>query len=178
MQFNFKYLAMLTLLVTSFSCKDALEKLLTFSFNQQASFEIPASSIVDIPLTIPTPDISSSSNSEFSKNGTSKELVKNIRLTALNLMIDSPADADFGFLKSVEIFLDADGLDPIKIAFQDDVPDEIGDFLALNTVDQNIDAYIKQDKFNLEIKAVTDEVITQNIAITAFMTFQVTADPF
>lgn len=170
--------AVLLLLVTSFSCKDALEKLLTFSFNQQASFEIPASTLIDVPLRVPTPEISSSSNSEFSKNGTSTDLVKNIQLTGLNLMIDTPTDADFGFLNSIEIFLEAEGLDPIRIAFKDDIPDEIGDFLALNTVDQNIDAYIKQDKFWLEVKAVTDEAITQNISITAFMAFQVTADPF
>ena len=62
--------------------------------------------------------------------GSSMDKIESVELTDLDLRITSPTGKDFQFLNSVELYMNAEGLDEIKVAWKDDVPATIGDVLS------------------------------------------------
>lgn len=166
----------LIVLMTS-GCKD-LDKLTQFNMEFNQSFVIPASTGVNLPFNIMTPDVQTNSSSTFSNNKTRKDLVDEIKLTKLELTITSPANADFSFLKSVSIYISAPGLTETKIAYKDEVPTNAGTLLALDVSGVDLKEYIKADKFSLRLNTVTDELLASDHTLNARSNFFVNAKIF
>lgn len=162
-------------IITFSSCNEA-EKLLTFNIKTEADIVIPSTIGINTPLSIPTPDISTNSQQEFSNNDTKKELVKDVKLTTLSLQIIKPANETFGFLKKITIFIKAEGLPEKKLAYLDPVPDNTGNTIQLKPTNEKLDEYVKADAFSIRTEAVTDKGVFQDIEIKAKMNFKVTAD--
>jgi len=152
-----------------------IDELTKFNMNYDQSVTIPSSTGINLPFDMFTPDTETNSESEFSVNDTRKDLIEEIKLTKLELIITSPGEADFSFLKSIEVYISAEGLDEIKIAYNNDVPENVGNELDLDTSDVDLKEYIKKDKFNLRLNTVTDEVISQDHEIDVKSTFFVDA---
>jgi len=83
-------------------------------------------------------------------------------LKELSLTLTSPASSNFSFLNSIEIFLKADGLSEIKIAWKDEVPANTDDYLELETTKTDLKEYIKKDNFILRVNTVTDKLLTSD----------------
>ena len=161
-------------LVLTFSCK----KLLTFDISDSTTTTVDANILpFQLPVELPTPDVTTNSESEFAQNDTKVELVKEIILKRLALTITSPSDKTFSFLKSIEIYISADGEDETKIAWNNDVQSNAKS-IELETTTAALDKYVKKDKYKLRTKVVTKETLTQSVDIKIDFTFQVTADPF
>ena len=96
-------------------------------------------------------------------------------LTDLRLTVTSPTTGDLGFLKSVTIYIKADGLSEIEVASSGEVSGTIGKTLELTTTDYNLMEYIKKDSFTLKVTVVTDEVITEDHEIAVDANFFVDA---
>ena len=154
----------------------ALDKLLTFTISDQYSFTIPKAFPIGIPVSISTPDIASSSSAEFKNNGTSADLVKDVKLSELKLTITDPTTKTFSFLKSIRVYI-SDGTDEIELAYLDNI-NSTTNTISLTTTDNKLDKYIKASSYKLRFLAVTKETLTTDVLVKSDMKFKVTANPF
>jgi len=157
-----------------FGC-DEIDKLTQFQMDYEASITLDAATDLSVPFEIGTPDIPTYSVSTFAANETRKELVEQIKLTKLDLYLSSPEKSDLGFIKSIEVFIQAEGLEKTRIAWAEEVPDAVADYLSLNVSNTDLKEYIKLDNFSLRVETVTDEVITTDHDIKIESTFFVDA---
>ena len=153
---------------------DKVDDLTKFDLTYKSKVVIPASTGIDLPFDVLTPDMETDSESQFEVNDTRKDLIEEIKLTELQMVITSPTDADFSFLKSIEVYISADGLDEIKIA-EKRVDEDAGSTLDVDVLDVDLKEYIKKDKFNLRLNTVTDEAIGSDHEIDVNSTFFVDA---
>lgn len=157
---------------------EALEDLVRFNYTDQVSFTLPPTTPGIFPV-VNTPEVQSSGKQSFEQNNTQAKYVKTAYLTDLVLTIQKPDNKNFTFLKSIEIFIDANGEEKQLIASKYDIDNSVGNILALDTeASVNLKPYIVADGYSIEVKAVSDETTNQEIEITSDMTFSVTADVF
>ncbi|ADR21439.1 hypothetical protein MATR_09320 [Marivirga tractuosa] len=163
------------LFFSSCDIQEKLDKIATFDIRNSAEFTVPSASGINIPLDFPTPDINTSSEQSFENNNTSANLVENVNLTDLKLTITSPDGRTFSFLKSLEIYIHNNSEGSTLIAEIQDIPDNVGSVLDLQTTEANLDEYIKEDSYSLQFEAVTDETTNSETDISAEMIFEVKA---
>jgi len=163
------------LIIFSIISCEKLAELTRFNLDYDSSVVIPSSSGVDLPFNIFTPDVETNSESEFAVNDTRKDLIEEIILTQLDLTLTSPSDGDFSFLKSIEVFISADGVDEEKIAWNENVSADVGSYLILETADIDLQEFIKADNFSLRVNTVTDEFIATDHHIDIHSVFFVDA---
>lgn len=169
-----KNLLVLSLFILFIQC-ETLDKLTQFNIHNQSEFTINATTVVDTPFDVYTPDITTNSTSEFSNNNTNANLVESIKLKSLNLRITTPADGNFNFLKSARIFISASGLDEVEIAHIYDLTDDDLTLINLDTTGAELKAYVKKDSYTLRVETVTDQVVTQDHTIETNAVFRVDA---
>lgn len=156
------------------SC-DKLDELTKFDMEYSQRATIPSSAGIDLPFDVFTPEIETNSESTFEVNDTRKDLIEEIKLTELEMVIISPDDADFSFLNSIEVYISADGLEEIKIAYLEEVADDAGSVITLDTSDTDLKEYIKSDEFSLRLNTVTDELMSTDHELEVNSTFFVDA---
>lgn len=156
------------------SCKK-VDKLTQFTmdFDQQVIIEAPVPIPIGVLPNIPTPAISTNSDSVFENENTHKDLVEEAILEELSLHVVDPDGATFSFLESIEVYMSAEGLDEVLIAFNNQVPPEA--YIELEPVGQDLKEYIKKDEIVLSVKVVTDEIILQDHTIDIHTEFYIDA---
>ena len=169
-----KYIFIVSVFTLFLSC-DKLDELTKFDLEYSQRVTIPSSSGIDLPFDIFTPEMETDSESKFAVNDTRKDLIEEITLTELELIIISPDNADFSFLNSIEVFISAEGLEEIQIASLDEVPEDSGNKILLNTSDTDLKEYIKKDEFSLRLHTVTDELMSTDHELEVNSTFFVDA---
>jgi hypothetical protein len=152
-----------------------LDELTKFDIDYNESVTIPANTIINLPIELMSPDVETNSEEVFSQNNTQADRVESVILKNARLTITSPNGKTFSFLKSVEVYLNADGLPETKIAEKQDIDDAIGSELTLDTFGNDLSEFIKKDKFRIRVKTVTDEAITSEVHIDIACTFFVDA---
>lgn len=170
-----KYFLVLVLVVSTLISCSEIDELTKFTMDYDSSMTIPSSTGINLPFVLNTPQMETNSESEFESNNTHKDLIEDIRLRVLDLTIVSPDNEDFSFLESISIYIVADGLEELEIAFNENVAETAGKVLKLQTMDVDIKEYIKKDKFSLKVQAVTDEVIASDYKIDIHSEFFVDA---
>jgi hypothetical protein len=150
-------------------------KLTQFNIEYNETVVIPSFTGINLPINIFTPDVKSNSESTFAVNDTRKDLVKEIKLIKLNLTLTSPSNGNFGFLKSIEIFISADGLSEKKIAWKENIPTNVDKFIELETTKTDLKEFIKQDEFKLRLNIIVDELLTSDHYIDVHSIFLVDA---
>ena len=173
---NYKRLILLIgIFATVSSCK-LLDKLTQFNmeFNQQVS--IPSSTVINLPINIETEDTETNSETTFEINDTKKDLIEEILLKQIDLTITTPSNKNFDFLKSVSIYISAEGLQELKVAWLDEIPDNVGNTLDLEKTSSDLKEYIKKDEFRLRLNTTTDQIITTNYDINIHTVFKVDAN--
>lgn len=160
------------------SCKK-LRDLATFTINNTSYTTIPSGGIVNLPFQLFTPDVQTNSAQEFSTNKTEAKLVRTAFLKALTLSIYEPEQANFDFLRSVEVFISADNLEEKRIAVKTDIPQTGLKSILVNT-DSSVDLkeYIKGDSYNLRIQVVTRQLPGSDITLRIQSAFEVEANVF
>ncbi len=173
---SFTILALVMVLALAACNSELLNQATTFRYPSEVSFTIPSTPSIVQPLFLVSNDVQASSSQEFKNNNTSVNMVKNVALEKLSLSIVNPQQQTFRFLKSIKIFIVAEGLPEIEIASNENVPADAGQTLELTTTKANLDSYIKKDRYRLRNQVVLREPTTQNIDARANMVFKVTAD--
>jgi hypothetical protein len=157
------------------SC-DKIDDLLTFYIDEEEMIKI--NSGFPVGALIPLTPIAVTTNSEetFKNNKTRAELVKDVSLNKLTLTIADPTDENFNFLKNIEIYLSNDKGEETKIAYLDQVPQNVSS-ITLKSTNAKLDKYIKGETYSVRTKASVGKPISRDISIKAAMRFKVTADP-
>lgn len=154
----------LSFLFFTFSC-DKIDDLTKFDITYNQEITIPSSSLISLPFSVFTPETTTNSASTFESNNTNKDLIEDIRLTALNLDILTPNDGNFNFLKSIEVFISSENFPERKIAWKENIEETNSSTLSLETLDEDIQEYIKEDTYTLRVETVTDETIKEDYKI-------------
>ena len=143
------------------SCK----KLVSFDMDFNDNVTIPANSLINIPFELPLVQSNTNSEQSSSNNGTSSKYISKVALKGLDLNIVNPSNANFNFLKSVEVFLAGPDLPEIRIAYNTDVPATDLQTVALMTEDMDLKEYIKKETYTIKVKVTTDENLTEDTEI-------------
>lgn len=159
-----------------FTACDELSELLRFNIPISHEFTIPANNVVTLPPLMIN-GIPTNSSSTFEDNGTAKDLVKEVRLEEVKLTITGPSQADWDFVDDIEVYINTAGEDEILIASIENAPNDGSAVLELNTVDSDLDAYIKKDEFDLRFVINADGQVSYNTEVRNEMKFSVKADP-
>lgn len=157
-------MVLLSLCIGLASCK-ALKELTTFYITYSENVTIAKITAVNLPIDIATPDIVTNSEATFAANKTRKDLIDEVKLRQAKLIVTIPSDGEFSFLKSVAVYISSAGQSETKIAWRDDIPDDVGNELVLLVSDADLKEYIKADKYKLRIKAVTDKLTSQDYTV-------------
>lgn len=190
-----KLLLMLAVLATAgfVACKkdikEVIDELLTFYVEDTQNFDIPAStlSLPGVPkeallyqeLELPPGgyEVTSASQEEFKKQNTAVSLVKDVTLDKLTLRILEPQNSSFKFLKSIKVMMAVEGGEEEEVAYLEDIPDNVGNYIELNSRNKKLDKYLKAEKYKVKTKVVFDEVIEEDLKLETLFRFKVTADP-
>ncbi len=152
-----------------------VDELTQFNMAYKSQITVSPATGLNLPFDLFTPDMETNSESEFAVNDTNKDLIEEITLERLDLVINSPSDQRFDFVKSIEVYMEADGLAEIKIAEATDVPDTVGTELSLTPAGNNLAEYIKKEAFKLRVNIVTDKTINREVKIDVDSEFFVDA---
>ena len=158
---TFRTIILLTALAIVIGLPTACEKLseLTqFTMDYEESIVIPSTIGLNLPFNLATPKIKTNSEEIFEFNNSRKDLAEEVVLEYLTLKITDPADADFSFLRSIEIFLSTESQKEIMVAWIYDIDNSIGNSITLETSAENLVPYIVQDDFTLRFSTVTDKI--------------------
>ncbi|MEJ8757721.1 hypothetical protein WG947_11970 [Pontibacter sp. H259] len=154
---------------------DSIDDLLTFYINEEETIVVesnfPVGLIALDPVTVPT-----NSEETFKNNRTRAELVKDVTLNKLTLTIPEAEGTDFDFLKNIEIYIAADGLNEVKVAFMEEVPRDVKS-LELKLTNAELDEYLKKESYTIRTRAELRSSVVNDVEINAAMRFKVTADP-
>jgi len=156
------------------SC-EKLSELTQFDLTYHTEVTIPASIPVNVPFDIVTPEITTNIEEEFESYNTHKDLIEEIALKELELTITDPADADFDFLNSIEVSIEADDLPEKTIAWKDNIPEDGLKSLTLDVSGEDIKDYLFADSFKLKISTKTDQVLSEDVTIDVKTVFHVDA---
>ena len=162
------------LLLVCNSCKK-IDQFTQFSMDFNNEIVIPSSTGISLPINLLTPELETNSESTFEVNDTRKDLIEEIRLTSLILTLNAPNNADFSFLESISVYMNAQDLPEVEIAWEDDVPDNAGNQISLNVSNEDFKEYIKKDEFSLRVNTITDEILTSDHQIDIASSFFIDA---
>jgi len=162
------------LLLVCNSCKK-IDQFTQFSMDFNNEIVIPSSTGISLPINLLTPELETNSESTFEVNDTRKDLIEEIRLTSLILTLNAQDNADFSFLESISVYMNAQDLPEVEIAWEDDVPDNAGNQISLNVSNEDFKEYIKKDEFSLRVNTITDEILTSDHQIDIASSFFIDA---
>lgn len=149
---------------------------ITFSILLNAETVIPSSTGINLPINLISPDLTTNSSSSFEANQTTPSLVREITLAELRLKIKSPDQTTFDFLRTVRVYMSADGMAEREIAFLENIPTDGARSIQLNTdVETNFKDYIVQESVNLRVQATTRQIVTSDTRIEILPQFEVRA---
>lgn len=169
-----KRLFFLLVLCLFYSCESG-DIYKDFEVDYAYTFQIPASSMISLPLDLFGGERESNEETQFEINDTRKDLLEEVFLKSFHIEILSPQGENFDFLKSVSFYLDAASLPEILVAEKDPVPDNVFNEINFSVGGENLADYLKADAFDIRANMVTDEERTQEIEVRAFATFDVRA---
>lgn len=158
------------------SC-DAIDDLLSFTISNETSIQIKSNSVVNLPVEIETPEVTTNSSSEFKNNKTNAGLVKDVKLKSLKLTITNPDAKTFTFLKSIHLYIATTDSNEIELAYLDNI-NSTTNTIDLISTNARLDQYIKADKYKIRTQITLKETLTKDVTVKADMKFRVTADPF
>ncbi|MGB1017855.1 MAG: hypothetical protein ACPGVH_02195 [Chitinophagales bacterium] len=152
------------LLISMVSC-NKLDKLTQFNIDYKETVTVPGNTIISLPFDLDDQELETNSSTSFENNNSNKDLVEKATLTKMQLDHKSPSSGDLSFIESISIFLEADGLPEIKIAWKDVVPENVGKTLDLDLTDADLKDYVKKDDLRIRINSVIDEALSQDQVI-------------
>lgn len=156
------------------SC-DAVDELTKFDLDYTTNYTIESNTIIDTPLDIITPEVTTNSETEFESNDTRKDLIESIKLKTMTLTLKSPSDGNFNFINEISIYIKAEGLAEQIIASGIDLPENGAQQLTLGVDNVELKEYIKKDSYSLRVNTVTDGAITRDHNIDIRTVFRVDA---
>ena len=153
-----KYLFAAFILLQFLTSCDSLNKLTKFKLPFTRSINLPALPFTVVGASVQTPDIKTNIDSVLTSLNLTSDLVQSVSLKKMDLTLTDSTGGDLTFLKSISIYICATGLDDVKIAGIDSVPDNTGSSLSLAVESTDLKNFILKDEFQLKIITTTDKI--------------------
>jgi hypothetical protein len=169
-----RFFLIILLSISINSCKK-VDKFTQFNIDYTVNLAFNSGVPINVPIDILIPPKETNSSATFEANDTRKDKIEQINLTKMYLQITSPPNEDFSFLDEVEIYIKANGLSEISLAFKKDISNSTGNYLELTVNGNDFKEYIKKDSFEIRVRAVFDEQVLNDINVKCFMQFFVDA---
>jgi hypothetical protein len=171
-----KLILVALLAVAAVSCEKGNLGVVTFDVTQDGTFTYPPNNgILDL-LSITTPAIKSTWKGQFENNNTDADKLQEMKLKTSELTITAPGGQTWKFLKSMEIWIKAEGLQETKVAFNNNIDENVGQTLVLTPIDVDLKPFAQKDEFELTIKTQARETTSEKIEGNIHMVFKVKAD--
>lgn len=161
------------LLIIPFLTLSCKRKVTEFKVNDTTEFIVPSSIILLTPLTIIGKESTVDFEEEFKNNDTRAKYLKEVKLEELLLTITAPQGKTFSFLRSVSIYISADGLDEILLASKENIDNSVGNQLYLQPTAENLVEYVKKNDYKVRCQVITDETTYQDITIRGDFKFYI-----
>ncbi len=162
-------------LIFIFSGCEIIDELTHFDIEYNYTFTIPAFGGVNLPEEIESSNVENDTESTFEINDTRKDLVERAMLKKFNVAILEPTDGNFSFLNKIEIFVETDVLDAKLIAWKDNIPTDIGNFLEMETTSSDLKKYLTSDAIRVRLKTTTSSPLTEDLLLDLKSTVEVDA---
>lgn len=169
------FLLLMAVAISAFSGCKLIDDLRTFDLDYATEFTIPSSSIINLPISLPTPNITTNTEQRFQDEGIESAWVESVKLTGLTVTIVSPQGEDFSFLENISLYMNTSGQPEVLIADKIPVPANAGSSFSMDVKGVDLYPYISQNDFTLRISATTDETTTQDVTFRADMVIEVKA---
>lgn len=170
-----KTLIFACLVVFSSACEKAKEGV-TFTLSTRSEITIPSSTGLNLPINLLSPDITTNANSSFESNRTTPALVREIKLSRLDINILSPNQTTFDFLRTLRVYMSAPDLPEVELASAVDIPADGRRSLELSVdKDTNFKEYIVKDRISLRVQATTRQLVTSDTKLEVLPAFEVRA---
>ena len=154
---------------------EKINQLTVFDLEYNTQITIQSVVGINLPFNLASPNITTNSESSFEINDTRKDLIEEVILKELKLFISVPEDGDFSFLESIEIYISSEGLEEKLIAWNESVDSEAGNIIELDTSNDDLQEYIKNDQIALRVKVVTDKLLLTDYTIDINSVFRIDA---
>ncbi len=167
--------SIIAILILFCACK-AIDELTHFDIDYDYTFVLPSYGGINLDnVDITSNDIENSTESTFKNNDTRKDLIEEATLKKFNVTILEPANADFSFLNKVEIFVSTENLVEKLIAWKDNISDNAGNHLELETTSSNLRKYLISDEIRVRLKTTSSEPLTEDLLLDLKSTVEVDA---
>lgn len=173
-----KKLSILLAVLVTFSagCKKA-DDLTKFNMEFNSEVTVPPNTLINLPLDLVTPDMTTNYQETFSANNTRSDLVEAITIDKITISVKSPQGMHLDFLKSITVYISADGIPEKEIASKHDIPDGLTS-LDLDYVSDNLKDFLTKETIRLRVKTITDKTLNQEATLNVFTRFKVDAKIF
>lgn len=168
-------LAVLIMATALLGCKKAKEGI-TFTLSTRSEVVIPSSTGINLPINLISPDVNTNASSSFEANRTTPNLVREIKLSRLELNIMSPNQTTFDFLRSIRLYMTASDLPEVELASAIDIPADGRRSLSLTVNGENdFKSYLTKERINLRVQATTRQLVTSDTRLEVLPAFEVRA---
>ncbi|MBT3384394.1 MAG: hypothetical protein HN778_03045 [Prolixibacteraceae bacterium] len=175
MKQKLKYLLILGLIIFTQSGCEKINQLTVFDLDYDSQVVIESLIGINLPFNLATPEIETNSESSFEINDTRKDLIEEVTLKQIKLEISDPIDGDFSFLESIKIYISSENLEEKLIAWNEAVDPEAGNIIILETSNDDLQEYVKNDQIALRVNAVTDKLLLTDYTIDINSIFTIDA---
>jgi len=164
----------LSFIISLTACKK-LNELTAFNLQYTAHVTLPVIISTGQPVSIYSPDVPNDADSVFAAYHTVTDKIDKVNLSESTLTITSPSAENFNFLSSISVCMVAGNLTEKRIAWKDNVPDNVGNQLDLEVTSDNLRAYFSESSFSFHVTVVTDSTIVEQHEIDIYSKFRVHA---
>jgi len=153
-----------------------IDELTHFDIDYNYTFTLPSFGGINLDnLNIESNDLENDTESTFEINDTRKDLVERATLKKFNVTILVPIDAKFTFINKVEIFVETDALEEKLIAWKDNIPNDIGNYLELETTSSDLKKYLTSDAIRVRLKTTSLSPLIVDLLLDLKSTVEVDA---
>lgn len=140
------------LFVSGPSCKK-IDELTEFDINYTTNQTVPKSDVsVGGTVDFMSPGIATESSQKFSSNGTSSDLVSEVKVSKFSITNET---GNLDFLNSFTVYINADGVGETEIARKENIPDGITKVNA-DVTNANVKPHLLKDTIRIKMRVTVD----------------------
>lgn len=171
---RFKFLFFLILASALLNCSWNPTKWDNFEVRKEATTKIPAGTLLDQLVSqfafVGFEGFDFSQSQEIQNKGIPKDHIESVHMKSFRIQVQSPDSGNLNFLKSIQFYVQADGLPKIPIAWSDSIPLNQRDILLHIDGNAELAPYVKKSSLSItsEGKGERPAVETELKAIVIF----------
>lgn|GEM_PF-420366 len=130
-----------------------------FQVNYEANYELPQGLGINFIQESGPDTLEVNLNGIFEANRTEPDLIRIAEIDFVELEIKSPADGNFDFLGSAQVYIKSTGLDEVLIAELNQVPENSSTRISLIPNSNNLFRYLQVENLEITLKTVSDQFL-------------------